>query len=112
MCVFVCVCLREREQNDVQSFMKTLKMEQVPVQIPSQTTRVNIQCIFLFIYLIYLFLTTVHVHCYIRYFRLVVIDGELPSAQIHSLCDFYALAALGAGFLMYKKNNHKFLYYV
>ena len=66
MCV--CVCVWEREQNDVQSFMKTLKMEQVPVQIPSQTTLVNTQCIFLFIYLIYLFLTTVHVHCYIRSF--------------------------------------------
>ena len=48
--------------------MKTLKMEQVPVQIPSQTTLVNIQCIYLFIYLIYLFLTAVHIHCCIQSF--------------------------------------------
>ena len=48
--------------------MKTLKMEQVPVQIPSQTTLVNIQCIYLFIYLIYLFLTGVHIHCCIQSF--------------------------------------------
>lgn len=52
------------------------------------------------------------VYCYIRYFRLVVIDGVIPSLPYHGLCAFYALAALGLGFLVYKKNNHKFLYYV
>lgn len=52
------------------------------------------------------------VYCYIRYFRLVVIDGIIPSAQYHGLCLFYAAAALIAGIWVYKKNNHKFLYYV
>ena len=52
------------------------------------------------------------VYCYIKYFRLVVIDGTIPSLQFHLLCAFYAAAALGLGFLVYKKNNHKFLYYV
>lgn len=52
------------------------------------------------------------IYCYIKYFRLVVIDGSIPSLLYHFLCLFYALGALGLGFLVYKKNNHKFLYYV
>lgn len=52
------------------------------------------------------------VYCYIKYFRVVVIDGAIPSMQYHLLCAGYALVALGIGFLVYKKNNHKFLYYV
>ena len=52
------------------------------------------------------------VYCYIKYFRLVVIDGYIPSIPYHLLCAFYAAAALGTGFYVYKKNNHKFLYYV
>lgn len=52
------------------------------------------------------------IYCYIKYFRIVVLDGSIPSVQYHILCAFYAvfLFALGAAF--YKKNNHKFLYYV
>lgn len=52
------------------------------------------------------------VYCYIKYFRVVVIDGNLPSLDFHLLCAAYALLALGAGALIYKKYNHKFLYYV
>ena len=52
------------------------------------------------------------VFCYIKYFRVVVINGAIPSLSYHLLCAFYAVAALGLGFLVYKKNNHKFLYYV
>lgn len=52
------------------------------------------------------------VYCYISYFRRVVIDAMIPSLQYHLLCGFYAVAALSIGFLVYKKNNHKFLYYV
>lgn len=52
------------------------------------------------------------VFCYIKYFRTLVIDGVFPSFAFHLLCAFYALAMLGIGFLVYKKNNHKFLYYV
>ena len=52
------------------------------------------------------------VYCYIRYFRLVVIDGIIPSVQYHGLCLFYAAVALTAGIWIYRKNNHKFLYYV
>lgn len=52
------------------------------------------------------------VYVYIRYFRLVVIDGFIPSMQYHGLCLFYAVAALIAGIWVYRENNHKFLYYV
>lgn len=52
------------------------------------------------------------VFCYIKYFRLVVIDGAIPTLGYHLLCAFYAVFALSIGFLVYKKNNHKFLYYV
>ena len=52
------------------------------------------------------------VYCYIKYFRLVVIDGVIPSVQFHLLCAGYAVAAFVFGCWIYKKNNHKFLYYV
>lgn len=52
------------------------------------------------------------VYCYIRYFRLICIDQIIPSLQYHGLCLLYAVLALGVGMLVYKKNNHKFLYYV
>ena len=52
------------------------------------------------------------IYCYIKYFRVVVIDGNIPSLALHALCAFYALAALAFGAYIYKKNNHKFLYYV
>ena len=52
------------------------------------------------------------VYCYIRYFRTVVLEGTIPSAGFHLLCAFCAVAAVCVGMLIYKKNNHKFLYYV
>lgn len=52
------------------------------------------------------------VFCYIKYFRVVVIEGNIPSLNFHLLCAFYALAMVGIGSLIYKKYNHKFLYYV
>lgn len=51
-------------------------------------------------------------YVYIKYFRLIVIDNAIPSLQYHLLGLGYALAAFGIGALIYKKKNHKFLYYV
>ena len=51
-------------------------------------------------------------YLYIRYFRKIVIDGAVPTAQFHLLGAVYALAAFGIGAYMYKKYNHEFLYYV
>ena len=52
------------------------------------------------------------IYCYINYFRSIVIDGVIPSASYHILCLFYSLFMLMAGFRIYKKYNHLFLYYM
>lgn len=52
------------------------------------------------------------IYCYIKYFRVVVLDGNIPSLAFHALCASYAVLALAFGGLIYKKFNHKFLYYV
>ncbi len=52
------------------------------------------------------------VYSIIKYFRIIVIDGNIPSPQYHLLVLFYALAALGIGSAIYKRYNTKFLYYV
>ena len=52
------------------------------------------------------------VYCYIKYFRIIVVDGGVPSLAYHLLCAFYALAAFAVGGWCYKRYNHKFLYYV
>lgn len=51
-------------------------------------------------------------YLYIRYFRKIVIDGEIPTLQFHMLAAAYALAAFAIGAYIYKKNNHEFLYYI
>ena len=51
-------------------------------------------------------------YVYIRYFRKIVLDGEIPTLQFHLLAAAYAAAALLIGAVMYKKYNHEFLYYV
>ena len=52
------------------------------------------------------------VYCYIKYFRVVVIDGNIPSISFNLICVFYALLSLSIGCWIYKKYNHQFLYYV
>ncbi len=52
------------------------------------------------------------IYVYIKYFRIIVINNEIPSIQFHLLALGYALLVFGIGALIYKKCNHKFLYYV
>lgn len=52
------------------------------------------------------------VYCYIKYFRIVTLDGNIPGLAYHFLCAFYALLVLVIGGVIYKKFNHKFLYYM
>lgn len=52
------------------------------------------------------------IFCYIKYFRVVVIEGSIPNLLYHGLCALYALVVLGIGCWIYKKNNHMFLYYM
>lgn len=62
----------------------------------------NVQCIFL-LNPIYLF---------IRYFRKIVIEATIPTIWFHLLMTADVLIVLGIGCWMYKKYNHRFLYYV
>lgn len=52
------------------------------------------------------------IYVYIKYFRLVVINGVIPSPAFHLLALGYAAIALCAGAFFYKKFNQRFLYYV
>ena len=52
------------------------------------------------------------VYVYIKYFRVIMIDRLVPSLEYHLLCLFYAGISLLIGGLIYKKNNHAFLYYL
>lgn len=52
------------------------------------------------------------VYCYIKYFRVVVLDGVLPGVELHVLCALHAMLVVFIGGWIYKKYNHKFLYYI
>lgn len=52
------------------------------------------------------------VYLFIRYFRKIVIEATIPTLWFHLLMAFDVLLAVGIGCLMYKKYNHRFLYYV
>ena len=51
-------------------------------------------------------------YVYIKYFRTIVIDGKIPSPKLHLLALGYSLFAFAVGAFIYKRKNHKFLYYV
>ena len=52
------------------------------------------------------------VYCHIKYFRVIVLDGNIPSLKFHLLLAGYALFFILVGGVIYKKYNHRFLYYV
>ena len=52
------------------------------------------------------------VYLFIRYFRKIVIETTVPSVWFHLLMAADVVIVLGIGCLMYKKYNHRFLYYV
>lgn len=52
------------------------------------------------------------IYLFITYFRKIVIDGTVPSLPFHLIMIGYSVILLGIGALIYKKKNHKFLYYV
>lgn len=52
------------------------------------------------------------VYVYIKYFRTVVLQSQIPSLELHMLCALYSFIFLAIGGWIYKKYNHKFLYYV
>ncbi len=52
------------------------------------------------------------VYLFIRYFRKIVIEATIPTIWFHLLMAADVAIVLGIGCWMYKKYNHKFLYYV
>ena len=52
------------------------------------------------------------VYAFIKYFRVVVIDGNIPSFNYHLLLMAYSAVALVIGAVVYKKNNRRFAYYM
>jgi len=52
------------------------------------------------------------IYVYIRYFRKIILEGDIPQLSFHLLAAAYALVALAIGALIYKKKNYKFLYYI
>lgn len=52
------------------------------------------------------------IYVYIRYFRKIVIDGDIPQLSFHLLAAAYAITAVVIGGYIYKKYNYRFLYYV
>lgn len=52
------------------------------------------------------------IYLFIRYFRKIVIEATIPTVWFHLLMLADVVIVLTLGCLMYKKNNHKFLYYV
>lgn len=52
------------------------------------------------------------VYLFIRYFREIVIETTIPAIWFHLLMGADVLIVLGIGCWMYKKYNHRFLYYV
>lgn len=52
------------------------------------------------------------VYLAINYVRIITLDGNIPSLQYHALMLVWAALVVFIGGLIYKKCNHKFLYYV
>ena len=52
------------------------------------------------------------IYLFIRYFRKIVIEATIPTVWFHLLMLADVVIVLGVGCWMYKKYNHKFLYYV
>ena len=52
------------------------------------------------------------VYVFIKYFRVIVLDGSIPSLNFRLLLLLYTTLALGTGALIYKFNNTKFAYYL
>ena len=49
---------------------------------------------------------------YISYFREAVLEGSVPSLELHALSFIYAAAFFALGALVYRKSEKKFIYYV
>lgn len=51
------------------------------------------------------------VYAHIKYWRLIVLEQTIPSAGFHLLLALYAIVFLLLGVLIYRRLNHRFVYY-
>ena len=51
------------------------------------------------------------VYANIKYWRIIVLEGNVPSAAFHALLLLYAFLFLALGAFFYRKYNHRFVYY-
>ena len=51
-------------------------------------------------------------YIYVTYIRDVVLYQQVPSVAMHAACAACALVALGIGYLVFRKNEHKFILYI
>lgn len=52
------------------------------------------------------------VYVFIKYFRIIVVNQQIPSLMYHVLILIWSALAIGIGALVYKKNNRRFAYYL
>lgn len=52
------------------------------------------------------------VYAFIKYFRMLMLDGVFPSLEYNLLCCMYCLISLGVGYYYFEKKKHKFILYV
>ena len=52
------------------------------------------------------------VYCNIKYVRVAVLEGHLPSLAFHGLLMLYGVIAILVGGMIYKRYNQQFLYYM
>lgn len=52
------------------------------------------------------------VYVYIKYLRMIMLDGIVPSFEYNMLCLFYCLFAVGLGMFYFKKSKRDFILYI
>lgn len=52
------------------------------------------------------------VYDFITYFRTVVIDGSIPSLELHLILALFAFVTLAIGILVYRKYDSEFVFYI
>lgn len=52
------------------------------------------------------------VYVFIKYFRIIVINQQIPSLMYHMLILIWSVLAILVGALVYRKNNRRFAYYL
>lgn len=52
------------------------------------------------------------IYLFINYFRMLMIDGTIPSLQYNLTCIAYCVVAVAVGYTVFKKSENKFILYI